>query len=150
MYLYLLTAIYGVLIGNYVTSAYFRIPNQIPINGLSATIGKKPHCSVCGHDLKFYEYFPVLSWIFSRFNCNYCNAPIDKNYFLIEFSLMIISLVALYFLGFNNHMLFSVLLIASLILNFTLYLKHKKIFSKALGIALISVIIWSVNIFLEA
>lgn len=145
----LLTAIYGVLIGNYVTSAYFRIPLTLPINGILQKHGKKPHCSVCGHTLKFYEYFPVLSWIFSRFNCNYCNTAIDKNYFIIEISLMLLSLVCLGTIGFNNHMIFVVLVIAALILNIFLFIKHKKFFQKALGIMLISIIIFSLNLYFE-
>lgn len=73
----------GVLFGNYLTTFYSRITQQKPINGILEG-GMKPHCDSCGHELRFYEYFPVLSWVFCRFRCNYCGVNIPVSYFIFE------------------------------------------------------------------
>lgn len=130
---------YGVLVGNYLTTCYFRIPKNIPINGLSNTKGKVPHCSTCNHKLKFYEYLPVLSWFSTKFKCNYCNAAITKDYFILEVSVMLSSLALYLFIGMNLLYSALVLVIAALALNLALFLSYKKLFKKALYILLISI-----------
>jgi leader peptidase (prepilin peptidase)/N-methyltransferase len=133
--LYILAGLYGLIIGNYLTSAYFRIPRNIPINGFNK-IGKKPHCSVCGHKLKFYEYFPLLNWFSTRFKCNYCHAPIDPSYMIIEILLTIISLGLYLFLGMTPIYSIAVLFCGTLVLNLAFLFKHKKFFTKS--------VIWAV------
>lgn len=72
--------------GNYITSFYYRISNNIPVNGCSQFAGEPPHCSKCKHPLKFYEFLPILSMISTKFSmkCNYCKAPINKVYIALE------------------------------------------------------------------
>lgn len=138
MLLYIIAIFYGVLIGNYITTAYFRIPRFIPINGLNNKTGKVPHCSVCKHKLKFYEYLPVLSWISTRFKCNYCLAPITYIYVILEVSVMLASVVLYYLLGMNMLYMISVLVTAGLVLNLSLFFTYYKFYSKALYIALVA------------
>lgn len=144
--LYLIAAIYGVLIGNYITTAYFRIPLSIPINGLGFHHGKLPHCSVCNHQLKFYEYFPVLSWIFCKFKCNYCNAVINPIYTVLEVSIMLFSVSLLWLFGMNIFYACSVLVVATLMLNIALYIFHHRFFSKAIysfiSTLIIGLLVW--------
>ncbi|MGB4191008.1 MAG: prepilin peptidase [Rickettsiales bacterium] len=130
--IYLLAAFYGVMVGNYTTSAYFRIPQGMPVNGLNNVLGKKPHCSVCKHELKFYEYLPVLSWIFARFSCNYCNTAINPMYFIIEVATTISSLIIVAFLGMAPSFAMGVLVASMIILNLALFISHKKFYPKAI------------------
>jgi leader peptidase (prepilin peptidase)/N-methyltransferase len=94
--------IFGVLMGNYGTTLLFRIPRGIEICGVSKKRNTPPHCSECGHNLKFYEYFPILSWIFSRFKCNYCCAKINPQYFFLELSTGITSVIIYKFIGLSE------------------------------------------------
>src|SRR4051812_49132179 len=119
--LYIIAAIYGLLIGNYITSAYFRIPRDIPINGLSDDRGKKPHCSKCGHKLKFYEYLPLLSWVSTLFKCNYCGVRIDLIYPILEATMMFVSLLLFYVMGMDIMYVLSVLMGGAFMLNIALY-----------------------------
>jgi leader peptidase (prepilin peptidase) / N-methyltransferase len=132
MLLYLIALIYGVIIGNYTTTAFYRIPHSIPINGLNEKIGKPPFCSQCGHKLKIYEYYPVLSWIFTRFKCNYCHKPVDLTYFVIELLVMITAIILYKLLDMTPIFVFSVLFAASLVLNILLYQRFKKFYIKSL------------------
>ncbi len=137
MLLYIIAAFYGVLIGNYITTAYFRIPRLIPINGLNNKTGKVPHCSVCQHKLKFYEYLPVLSWVSTRFKCNYCFAPITPVYVMLEVTVMVSSIALYYLLGMNMLYMISVLVTAGLLLNLSLFCTYYKFYLKAIYIALV-------------
>ncbi len=129
--LYLLAGFYGLMIGNYLTSAYFRIPRFIPINGINKKIGKAPHCSVCNHKLKFYEYFPLLNWFSTWFKCNYCHAPIDPAYMGLEIGMTFISLILFEVLGMNLEYALSVLFSAILVLNISLLAKYQKLYRKS-------------------
>jgi len=129
--LYIIAAIYGLLIGNYITTAYFRIPRGLPING-SNTLGKKPHCSYCGHTLKFYEFLPVLSWIFTRFKCNYCNARINPVYSLLEVSVGVISVILLNIIGMSPFYGLSVIVSATIILNLALFFTYYKFYKQSI------------------
>lgn len=91
----------GLLFGNYLTTFYHRITNKLPINGVMQD-GMKPHCDSCGHELRYYEYFPVLSLIFCRGYCNYCNAKIPIIYFILEFSTMLAALALWALVGFSS------------------------------------------------
>jgi leader peptidase (prepilin peptidase)/N-methyltransferase len=127
--LYLLAGLYGLMIGNYLTSAYFRIPNSIPLNGFKR--GKLPHCSVCKHKLKFYEYLPLLNWIFTRFKCNYCHAPIDPIYMFLEISMTSASLILYEVLAMTPEYALSVLLAGAVLLNVVILIKYKKLYIKS-------------------
>ncbi|RZI45240.1 prepilin peptidase [Rickettsiales endosymbiont of Peranema trichophorum] len=81
----LTTFLVGVLLGNYATTLFFRLPRNLTVRGYNTPFGKPPHCSVCFHKLKYYEYLPILSWIYAR-RCNYCGIKISLKYLAIEVS----------------------------------------------------------------
>ncbi len=144
--LYIIAAIYGLLIGNYSTTAYFRIPRAMPINGLSTYSGKAPHCSTCSHPLKFYEYFPVFSWVFTRFKCNYCGAPTNKAYTILEATVMFSSILLFTYLGMTTIYVTSVLIASAITLNLSLFITHHKFFRKALYIFFVSILLWGITL----
>lgn len=125
---FLVPSIFGLLLGNYTTTAYHRIPLNKPLNGISKRYGIKPHCSSCNHLLKFYEYLPLLSWFSTRFKCNYCGKPTDMAYFLLEIFGMLTAVVVSFFvhLGEKYVILVSIWVVSFLII--MLYLKYKKIY----------------------
>lgn len=136
--LYLLSMFYGLMIGNYLTSAYFRIPRLIPINGINNKLGKAPHCSTCKHKLKFYEYLPLLNWFSTRFKCNYCHAPIDWIYMFLEVTMTVISLILYEIMEMTPEFGLSVLVAASILLNITLFFNYRKIYPKAIFFLLVT------------
>jgi prepilin signal peptidase PulO-like enzyme (type II secretory pathway) len=141
-FLSIVAAIYGVLLGNYVSSAYHRIPKAKPLNGLNDVIGKKPHCSLCLHPLKFYEYLPVLSWVFSRFKCNYCGFKIPLMYTILEASMMILSVLAFFVFDINIDYALICLVIAAILLNLSLFITYSKFYAKSGMILFISILLY--------
>ena len=120
-FLYIMPSlIFGVLIGNYMTTLLFRLPKNIQVCGINNTHDMKPCCSICFHKLKVYEYLPILSWIFARFQCNYCGIKINPHYFILEFSTAIISVILSYIYGYSELyilliLFFAISMLASLI-----------------------------------
>jgi leader peptidase (prepilin peptidase) / N-methyltransferase len=127
MYL-VVAALFGVLFGNFATTYYHRLPLKKPINGYNKKKGQKPHCSKCGHHLKFYEYFPVFSWIFVRGKCNYCGVKIDPVYTMLEFSTMLFAIALYLAIGINLVYPTALLLGCAITLSIILYHTHKKFY----------------------
>lgn len=124
----LVAALFGLVLGNYSTTIYHRLPLNKPINGLSNKHGLKPHCSNCGAILKAYEYYPIVSWFYTKFKCNYCQIEIDKAYFFLECSGMIISLLYFFSLGLTQDYISCTCITVIAVLVLALYLKHKKLY----------------------
>ncbi len=142
VFLISIVIIYGALLGNYLTTAYHRIPLGKPINGMLGKKGMKPHCSKCGHKLKYYEYFPILSWIFTRQRCNYCKAPVDKVYTALEVGMVIVSLILFMLLGMNIEYTLLTLFSSTVLLFITLSFVHRKFYFKSFAFMAISGIIY--------
>lgn len=124
----ILSFIFGVLIGNYATTLLFRIPLGIEICGINKNVNTPPHCSTCSHSLKFYEYLPVLSWVFSRFKCNYCGVKINPQYFFLEFSTAIASMIIYSLIGLSEIYILLVILWVSTTLSGLIQLNSGKIY----------------------
>lgn len=136
----ILAGIFGLLFGNYSTTVFYRLPIGKPINGITDKIGIKPHCSKCGHKLKFYEYLPLLSWVSTRFKCNYCGAKTDMMYTFLEASALLASIFLYLILGFSNEYIFSLLSYVLLMLSLCLYIRHKKVY-KSVSVMLLAIIV---------
>ena len=76
--LYPIIFLYGIVIGSFLNVCIFRIPKEESI------VTVKSHCMSCGHDLKWYDLFPLFSWLFLRGKCRYCGAKISVQYPIIE------------------------------------------------------------------
>jgi leader peptidase (prepilin peptidase)/N-methyltransferase len=44
----------------------------------------RSRCPVCGHNLRWYDLFPLFSWIFLGGKCRYCKSPIPSRYPMLE------------------------------------------------------------------
>ena len=80
--------ILGISIGSFLNVIIFRIPKNESI------IFPSSHCSKCQVKLKTYHNIPILSWLFLKGKCSFCNSNISIQYPIIEFAsgLMFISL----------------------------------------------------------
>jgi len=117
--------LFGVLIGNFTTTVFYRLPRGIMISGFDQQTTRPPFCSDCGHLLKFYEYLPILSWFSTLGKCNYCHVPITKSYIALEVSLGAVAMVLYFLFGQNLEYFFIYFCLAALILlNIFIYFEH--------------------------
>ena len=61
----------------------------------------RSQCPQCHHNLKILDLIPVLSWLFSRGRCRYCQSPIPKFYIIIELVSSIACLLVFVFMGLS-------------------------------------------------
>lgn len=74
----LIVFIFGAIIGSFLNVCVYRIPKNESI------VFPPSHCMNCGNKLKWYDMFPVFSYIFLRGKCRFCKAHISLRYPLVE------------------------------------------------------------------
>ena len=118
---------FGTLIGNFATTAYYRLPRKISLFGFDQETYNFPMCSNCGTSLKFYEYLPLLSWVSTLGTCNYCGKRIDSSYTFLEAATGFSSTLLYHFLGFTESYILLVCITSILILKLLLYRKCQRV-----------------------
>ncbi len=68
---------FGVIIGSFLNVYIYRFHTGKSLSGHS-------HCLSCGKQLKWYELFPLFSYLFLRGRCKGCGCKIPARYFLVE------------------------------------------------------------------
>jgi len=68
----------GIIIGSFLNVCIYRIPKGENI----AVV--RSHCMNCGYQLKWYDLFPIFSYIFLGGKCRKCKQKISIQYPLIE------------------------------------------------------------------
>lgn len=71
----------GLCLGSFTTLLIHRLHHDE--KGIIVGRSRCPHCQTT---LKWYNLFPVFSWLFQRGKCNYCHTKISPIYPLIELS----------------------------------------------------------------
>jgi len=57
----------------------------------------------CGHQLAWYDLFPLFSYLFLGGRCRYCKAKISKQYPVVEFVNGIMAVLCFVFAGFSEN-----------------------------------------------
>ncbi len=70
--------VFGIFIGSFLNVCIYRIPKKNDI------VSERSHCMSCGNVLKWYELFPVLSYLIQGEKCRHCGVKISIQYPLIE------------------------------------------------------------------
>lgn len=77
IFLYIIIFLYGIVIGSFLNVCIYRIPKK-------ESILPRSHCMGCGSVLRWYDMFPVFSYIILRGRCRNCGAKISIQYPLVE------------------------------------------------------------------
>ena len=110
----ILFTVLGLLLGSFLNVVILRIPNDESI------IFTSSHCTNCKTSLKPWHNIPVLSWLFLRGKCSYCQTSISLQYPLIELASALVFFllaskfgvsIALFFIGLSFLMLLSLSMI---------------------------------------
>ena len=84
IYLLLLCAVLGLVMGSALNCLAFRMAHQ------QKWTGGRSRCVRCGHELKWNDLVPVFSYLFLKGRCRYCGEKISPRYFLAELTLGIV------------------------------------------------------------
>ena len=81
VYLITLCAVLGLVMGSALNCLAFRIAKG------EKWSGGRSHCVSCGHELRWADLVPVLSYLFLKGRCRYCGEKISPRYVLSELTL---------------------------------------------------------------
>ncbi|MCC6742156.1 MAG: prepilin peptidase [Planctomycetia bacterium] len=74
-------AVMGAAIGSFLNVCIYRMPRRC----MTISHPRHSRCPKCGHDIRWFENIPVLSWlVLLRGRCAGCRAPISPMYPFIE------------------------------------------------------------------
>lgn len=75
--LYSFIFLYGIVIGSFLNVCILRLPAK-------ESLLPGSHCTSCGHQLRWYDLFPLFSYLLLKGRCRYCGAKISAQYPLVE------------------------------------------------------------------
>jgi len=131
-YQYTLVALFGLIIGSFLNVYLYRFNTGKSLAGSS-------HCLSCGKPLRWYELFPVLSYLALRGRCGGCESRIPLRYTAVELFTALLFLLAYYSVGATIQ-LPLLLLLVSILMVITVYDLYHLIIPDKLVAALILVI----------
>jgi leader peptidase (prepilin peptidase)/N-methyltransferase len=72
--------LFGLVFGSFANVLIWRVPRGESI------VSPGSHCPRCGHDVRWYDNLPVVSWLVLRGRCRDCGEPISIRYPIVEFA----------------------------------------------------------------
>lgn len=88
--------ILGSIIGSFLNVVILRTPLK------QSLISEPSHCFSCGNRLKWYDMFPIFSWLILRGRCRFCKAKISPRYMIVETITAVVYLLAYMRFGING------------------------------------------------
>lgn len=106
---YIIIFLFGITIGSFLNVCIYRIPKHEDI------VKTRSHCMTCGYQLKWYDMFPVFSYLCLGGRCRKCGAKLSIQYPLIEILNGIAYLLVVFVNGVNVESLLYCLLTSALL-----------------------------------
>ena len=75
---YIISIIFGAIVGSFLNVCIYRLPKE------ESVVWPGSHCPHCKNPIKFYDNFPLISYLLLRGKCRYCKGPISAQYPLVE------------------------------------------------------------------
>jgi leader peptidase (prepilin peptidase) / N-methyltransferase len=140
MFYYLFIIGLGLIVGSFLNCLIYRLEtDQTFLKGRS-------FCPVCRQKLGFFDLIPVLSFVFLKRKCRYCQSEISWQYPLVEIFTAFVFLIVFQSLGFNLFLLgYYFLVFSLLIVIFVFDLKHYIIPDKIIYSAILIVLIFNLQ-----
>lgn len=69
---------FGLVFGSFANVLIWRVPRG------GSVVSPPSHCPRCGHDIRWHDNVPLLSWLVLRGRCRDCGIPIPVRYPLVE------------------------------------------------------------------
>ena len=122
-FLLLVLACMGLLVGSFINVLVLRLPpmmeaewrhearailelpqqEEAPVPGL---VHPRSRCPACGHEIRWYENIPVLSWLALRGRCSGCATRISARYPVVELAAAGLAVAAGAVTGYGPWLLF--------------------------------------------
>lgn len=117
IYLGILVFVFGLLIGSFLNVVLYRMHTGKSLSGHS-------HCLSCNTQLRWYELFPLFSYLALRARCRSCSAYIPLRYFLVELLTALLFLWTWFSIGELVLLGLSIVLMSVLVLIVVYDIRH--------------------------
>lgn len=101
--------IFGACIGSFLNVCIYRLPE-----GLSV-VSPRSRCPKCGHQIRWFENIPILSYLLLRGRCAGCHAPFSLRYLIVEALTGALFVLCLYHFSLNWTTLVYMVFVSSLV-----------------------------------
>ncbi len=133
LWLYGVVAVFGLLIGSFLNVVILRLPKMMEARWHSECrelLGQQAdepaatgfniaypasHCPRCGHELRWWENLPLLSYALLRGRCSSCKTRISPQYPLVEAAAAGLAILAASLVGWGWPLLFALILVWALL-----------------------------------
>ena len=143
IYIYVIVALIGLIIGSFLNVCIYRIPRKESISFPPS------HCFSCNNNLKPKDLFPVFSYIFLKGKCRYCGDKISIQYPLIETLNSLVYLLLFKHFGLSIQFVFYAVLASTVIVVSIIDYYHQIIPNKIVLFTLIIGIIYRITILIS-
>jgi leader peptidase (prepilin peptidase)/N-methyltransferase len=94
-FFYLFVFVVGIVIGSFLNVVIYRVPKKISI------AKGRSYCPKCKHKIKGYHNIPLISFIYLKGRCRYCDKKISSRYPLIELFTGLLGVALVVVFGFS-------------------------------------------------
>ncbi len=113
--------LFGLAMGSFFTVLAYRWPRE------ESLVTPRSHCTLCNHQLRWFENIPVLSWIVLGSKCSSCRASIHWRYPAIELATAGLAAGSIAAFGANWYGLAVMVMAVALVPVVVIDLEHKLI-----------------------
>lgn len=117
--IYILTFIFGSMVGSFLNVCIHRLPEGKSI------VFPPSSCPHCNAVIAFYDNIPIISYLILFGRCRQCKSPISPRYPLVEFLTGLFAVILLKTFGFSIELLLYFVFAASLIVITFIDLQHQ-------------------------
>ena len=133
--------IFGTLIGSFLNVVVYRLPREESLSFPPS------HCPTCNNRLKFYDLFPIISYLGLRGKCRSCGSRISIRYPIVEGITGFLFFMSVYTFGMSLETIQYIIIIGLLIPIFLIDYEHYIIPDGLnLGIFIVAVIVVLIQI----
>ena len=86
---------FGLIAGSFLNVVIYRLPRR------ESVVFPPSHCPNCGHQLGFFDLFPILSYLWLGGRCRYCRRKINPRYPLVELVTSLVTVIWWLRFGFS-------------------------------------------------
>lgn len=114
-YGYVVIGMIGLIVGSFLNVVIVRLPKMLlhadeQERAEYNLVKPRSHCPRCHHPIRILENIPVISFIFLKGRCQYCQQPISWRYPFVEVLTAVFSMILFYFFQFTPFYLIGTLL----------------------------------------
>ena len=110
---------FGAVVGSFLNVCIYRIPAEKSI------VSPPSSCPACGHQIRWFENIPILSYLLLRGRCSACRLNISPRYPAVEALTGILFALTFYYFGFSSTTIVYMVFVAALVVIIFIDLDHQ-------------------------